>query len=73
MLPVRWYCSKVDWAKGVGALNAFARRSGTAGADTLAETAKFVGVGGVPNGLIGRMGAEVAVFEHTAGSRIQDR
>jgi hypothetical protein len=62
-----------DGLKGVGAIDAFASRAGVVGANALAEPTKFIGIGLVPYGLVGRMGAELMVFKHMPGGLVQDR
>ncbi len=61
------------WAKGVGAINAFVGGIVAVRANALAEPTKFIGIGGVPNRFVVRVGMEVVVFKHTAGSGVQDR
>ncbi len=62
-----------DGSKGVGAFDAFASRAGVVGANALAEPTEFIGIGLIPYGLEGRMGAELTVFKHTPGGLVQDR
>ena len=52
----------LDWSEGVGAVHSFFRRVGWVGANSLAEAAELVGVGGVPNVFIFRVPSELSML-----------
>ena len=63
----------VDWTKGIGAFDSLLGRVCWVVTDALAESSKFVGVGGIPDFFVGRVVAELAMFELFAGCGIKDR
>jgi hypothetical protein len=54
--PIRWYLGVCDGTKGVGAINALAGGLVVVCANALAQQTEFICIGGVPYGLVVRMG-----------------
>jgi hypothetical protein len=63
----------VDRAKGIGAFDSLLCWVRWVVTDALAEPSKFVGVRGIPDFFVGRMAAELAMFELFAGCGVKDR
>ncbi len=71
ILPlVQWDVVIVDAKECVGAGSMF-EVGGIPGANALAETAKLIGVQGIPCGLIPRDTLELAMLQHIAGCRVK--
>jgi hypothetical protein len=60
---VRWDIFVLNQEEGIGTIDMFCAGLG-AGADALAESAKFVCIGGVPSYLVQGVTAELAVFKN---------
>jgi hypothetical protein len=61
-----------DETEGVSTCYSLAiwRRAGT---DALAETTKFVGIGGIPRGFVTGVRTKLVMFKEVTCSRVQDR
>ena len=60
----------LDGAKGICSLHALMLRVPGVSANALAEPSEFIGVRHIPGLFVGRVLAELAMFEHCAGGGV---
>ena len=62
-----------DWLESVGALDSLFCGVGRADTNALAQAAKLIGIGLIPNVLVRQMAPQLAMFQEVACCCVQDR